>query len=86
MHPNGNYFEVEAVEVAFKGLLPAPVHVPYFRRPLAAMVGPLRTAGFVIDTVLEPQPLPEFGEQDPKDYAELMRRPGFICFRALKLD
>jgi hypothetical protein len=28
--------------------------------------------------------LPEFANEAPKDYAKLMRQPGFICFRARK--
>jgi len=84
LHPTGNYFQVEMVEAVFKALSPEPTRVPYFRRPLGAMIAPLRSAGFALDRVLEPQPLPAFAEQEPKDYAELMRRPGFICFRALK--
>jgi SAM-dependent methyltransferase len=84
LNPGGSYFEVEPVEAVFKAFGPEVVRVPYFRRPLGAMIAPLRAAGFALDCVLEPQPLPEFEAQDPKDYAELRRRPGFICFRAIK--
>ena len=81
-HPSGNYFDVEQVEMKFN--FGALVRVPYYRRPLSAMLDPLLEAGFRLERLLEPQPLPEFAEQDAKDYAKLMRQPGFICFRALK--
>jgi len=82
-HSNGNYFEIEQVSYNFGGFGPT-VTVPYYRRPLGAMVNPLIEAGFVLDKILEPQPVPEFREHDPKDYEKLTRRPGFICFRARK--
>jgi SAM-dependent methyltransferase len=85
LHPEGNYFDIEPVVAVFKAFPPEPVRVPYFRRPLGAMIAPLRAAGFLLDTILEPRPLPAFEQAEPKDYAQLMRRPGFICFRALKV-
>ena len=84
-HPQGNYFDIELVTAEFNwpefGLV---VEVPYYRRPLSAMVEPLLDAGFILERVLEPRPTPEFKEQDPMDYEKLMRQPGFICFRARK--
>jgi len=82
-HPNGNYFDTEQVQMiwSFTG---AKVSVPYYRRPLTAMIDPLLEAGFILDKLIEPKPTPEFKEQDPLDYEKLMRSPGFICFRARK--
>lgn len=82
-HPQRNYFEVEAVSLEWRGF-GIPVRMPYYRRPLQAMVGPLLESGFVLERLLEPQPVPEFKEQQPRDYEKLMRQPGFICFRARK--
>lgn len=82
-HPEGNYFEVEAVRAEWRGF-GIPVLVPSYRRPLQGMLGPLLGAGFVLERLLEPQPVPEFEAHDPRHFAELMRRPGFICFRARK--
>ena len=48
------------------------------------MIEPLLAAGFVLERLVEPRPVPEFANEDPKDYAKLMRQPGFICFRARK--
>jgi SAM-dependent methyltransferase len=82
-HPRGNYFEVERVDYAWRGFGPA-VQMPYFRRPLGAMLDPLLAAGFVLERLLEPRPVPLFKEYDPSDYEKLMRQPGFICLRARK--
>jgi SAM-dependent methyltransferase len=82
-HPSGNYFDVERVEYPWRGFGP-PVRVPYYRRPLGAMLDPLLAAGFVLERLLEPRPVPEFRAHDPGDYAKLMRQPGFLCVRARK--
>src|SRR5262249_9654784 len=84
-HPEGNYFDVEMVDQEFNW--PAHnvlVRMPYYRRPLSAMLDPLFGAGFTLERVVEPQPVPEFQKEDANDYAKLMRQPGFICFRAVK--
>lgn len=82
-HPNGNYFEVERVDLEWRAF-GVPVNVPYYRRPLGAMIDPLLEAGFILERLLEPKPTPAFQKEDPKDYQKLMRQPGFICFRARK--
>jgi SAM-dependent methyltransferase len=83
IHPGGNYFEVEAVDYEWRGF-GEPVRVPYYRRPLGAMLDPLLQAGFRLERILEPRPVPQFQEQEPANYEKLLRRPGFICFRASK--
>lgn len=83
-HPGGTYHEVERVSVDFKWNGSAPVPTPHYRRPLAAMIQPILGAGFRLDTILEPRPTPAFRDRAPDDYEALMRRPGFICFRARK--
>lgn len=82
-HPNGNYFEVERVECEWRAFV-TRVRMPSYRRPLQAMLGPLLEAGFLLERLLEPRPVPEFRDQDPRDYEKLMRQPGFICLRARK--
>ena len=69
-HPSGNYFDVERVEMTWRGF-GDPVTVPYFRRPLGAMLDPLLAAGFLLDRLVEPRPVPEFKEHDPADYEKL---------------
>ena len=55
-----------------------------YRRPLAEVINPLLEAGFMLDRLLEPLPVEEFRKRAPEDYEELMRRPGFMCVRAIK--
>lgn len=86
-HPRGNYFDTEQVEVEFNWEeYGVRVFVPYYRRPLSAMLTPLLDTGFKLERLVEPRPVPEFARHDPQDYAKLMRQPGFICFRAKKDD
>jgi SAM-dependent methyltransferase len=83
LHPDGNYFAVEQVDFEWRGFGP-PVRVPSYRRPLGEVLGPLLAAGFAFERLLEPRPVPQFREVDPTGYEKLMRRPGFLCVRALK--
>jgi SAM-dependent methyltransferase len=84
-HPDGNYFDVEQVEYEWREF-GFPIRVPSYRRPLAAILDPLLDAGFTLDRLLEPRPVPQFRERDPVDYEKLMRQPGFLCVRARKGD
>jgi SAM-dependent methyltransferase len=78
-----NYFEVERIEDTWRGF-GFEVLVPFYRRPLSEVINPLIAAGFRLDTILEPRPLPEFMDAEPADYDRLMKQPGFICIRAMK--
>jgi SAM-dependent methyltransferase len=82
-HKTGNYFDVERVDYVWQGG-GTPVRVPYYRRPFSAMIDPLLEAGFILERVLEPGPIEQFKEHEPRDYEKLMRQPGFICFRVRK--
>jgi len=82
-HPEGNYFAVELVDYEWRGF-DTPIRVPNYRRSLQAMVEPLLRASFILERLLEPQPVPQFQEQEPADYQKLMRQPGFLCVRARK--
>jgi hypothetical protein len=82
-HPAGNYFQIERVEMVWRGF-GAPIAGPYYRRPLSAMINPLLEAGFRLEHIREPQPVKHFRQHDPREYEKLMRQPGFICIRARK--
>lgn len=58
----------------------------FWRRPLSAMIDAFLKAGFRIDAVQEPQPLPETRERFPKDYQRLMTQPNFLFFAAAAAD
>jgi len=79
-----NYFEVEQVVYTWRGFGP-PVEVPSYRRSLAQMFNPLIESGFKLDTLLEPLPTAAFKANLPKDYEKLLREPGFMCIRAIKV-
>ena len=79
-----NYFEVDRVTYTWRGF-GSPVEVPSYRRPLAEIINPLIETGFMLEKVLEPLPTDEFKINAPKDYEELMRQPGFMCIRAVKI-
>jgi SAM-dependent methyltransferase len=81
----GNYFNIEKIVMEWRGFgEPFPL-ITSFRRPLQAILNPLAQAGFVLDQILEPQPVAQFQTANPEDYEKLMREPGFLCIRARKL-
>jgi ubiquinone/menaquinone biosynthesis C-methylase UbiE len=55
--------------------------VTFWRRPLTAMTRAIASSGFVIEQLVEPEPIPELRERDPVADAELRTRPGFLFFR-----
>jgi len=74
-----NYFEVELLEDEF----PPGQRVRFYRRPLSWTFGAVRDAGFTVDRLVEPMPLPEAAETDPKWAANLRTKPRFLYFRAV---
>ncbi|WP_190300508.1 class I SAM-dependent methyltransferase [Rufibacter hautae] len=77
-----HYFKVEPVKCTWKGF-GKPTEVNSYRRPLGACISSLTDNGFYIDQLLEPKPVPEFENLDPKHYKELNEFPGFMCIRAV---
>jgi SAM-dependent methyltransferase len=56
----------------------------FYQRPLSAITEPMSAAGFAIERLVEPRPLPEFRDADPKNYEQLHRAPSFLLIRARK--
>ncbi len=83
LHGTENYFRIETVDYEWTGF-GMPVRVPYYRRPLNALVNPLLEAGFILERLLEPTPTEQFREKEPQEYEELSKRPGFLCVCARK--
>ena len=75
----GSYFTVEAVRSSLNPDQDWPVRA--WRRPLTQVCGEFRDAGFVIDELIEPRPVPEMATRDPETYARLEHAPAFIDFR-----
>ncbi|MCD4687300.1 MAG: class I SAM-dependent methyltransferase [Anaerolineae bacterium] len=86
MSPSGNYFAVEPVTYPWRGFGGDTINMPFYRRPLSAITGPLTRAGFVIEQLVEPLPTAEFAAADKDDYTKLMQQPAFLCIRAQKCE
>lgn len=76
----GSYFTEEAIEETWKQRW----RVRYWRQPLERWCAEFADAGFLIENVIEPQPLPEMAHHHPDYYARLTQEPGFIAFRLAK--
>lgn len=74
----GSYFDVRVIhETWSKGW-----QVHYWLAPLQATCEEIFQAGFLIERLLEPRPVPEAAAVEPEDYDKLTREPrGFIVFR-----
>lgn len=83
-YPDNCYFEVEPTVMQWSGFGEPKPTIKSYRRPLSAILNPLVQSGLSLDHLLEPTPTEHFKNQDPETYAELLRRPGFICIRAKK--
>ena len=79
-----NYFELQACEYTSSGFSePKPVFKSY-RRPLEMMINPLCSAGFTLETLVEPRPNQQFQESRPDIFERESHNPTFMCIRAKK--
>lgn len=83
INPEIDYFATQLTAYEWTGF-GIPVKMPSYHRPLSAGLNALLGAGFTIDRLLEPLPTGQFKQAAPVDYAELCRRPSFLCVRAIK--
>lgn len=75
-----DYFAVESwSETWISDGLPAVM--TFWRRPLQAVLGPLAEAGFGLDLLREPQPLPEARAHSAEVWQALTTRPRFLFLR-----
>ena len=74
----GSYFDVRTIEETWsKGW-----RVRYWLAPLETTCEEIFAAGFVIERLTEPRPVPQAAAIDPEEYERLGREPrGFIAFR-----
>ena len=77
------YFDIEQVLAFWRGF-GGRVEVPSDRRPLMQCIKAFTDNGFVIDELVEPLPVKEFEQLDPKHFKELNEFPAFMMIRALK--
>jgi SAM-dependent methyltransferase len=76
----GSYFDVSMIEETWN----RGWNVHYWRMPLTQVTAEFADAGFVIERLVEPRPVPEMAEQYPDAYDDLETAPGFIAFRLIK--
>ncbi len=79
MRHGGGYFDVRLIEETWSKCW----HLRYWLAPLEVTCEELHRAGFLIERLLEPRPVPEAEALLPEDYRRLHREPGFLALRAL---
>ncbi|WP_163513190.1 class I SAM-dependent methyltransferase [Fodinicola acaciae] len=87
MHPTGDwlrhggsYFDARVIEETWS----TGWRVRNWLAPLQQTCDELWRAGFLIERLVEPRPVPEAETVDPEDYARLLREPrGFLAIRAI---
>jgi ubiquinone/menaquinone biosynthesis C-methylase UbiE len=76
----GSYFDVRVIEETWK----EGWQVRYWLAPLERTCEELHEAGFLIERLREPRPVPEGRALDPEEYERLHREPrAFLALRAL---
>ena len=79
LHSPEDYFTVKKVTERWsKGA--GSFEVTFWRRPLTAMCRAIAEAGFVIERLVEPEPLTSLATRDPATYEEIRTKPRFIFF------
>lgn len=78
------YFDRERFSMRWSGFGEPKPLVETNRRPLAQMINPLVRAGFVLEELLEPLPIPSVEQSNPALFESLSREPCFLCVRARK--
>ena len=58
--------------------------VRFWHRPLSRMFREIADAGFRVDVLSEPQPLPEMRERFPQDWERLTTKPHFLFLRLVQ--
>jgi SAM-dependent methyltransferase len=78
LRQGGSYFDVRTIEETWgKGW-----SMRYWLAPLEVTCEEIHAAGFVIERLIEPRPVPEAAAIDPERYERLCREPtGFLAFR-----
>jgi SAM-dependent methyltransferase len=80
LHSPADYFAVSHVTETWE-MGSGEYEVSFWRRPLTAMCEAIASAGFVIERLVEPAPLPELADRDPAAYQKIRTQPRFLFFR-----
>ena len=82
--PNKEYYKIELIETLWKNGRGDDFHVRYYRRPFNEIVTPVISAGFILESITEPQPIPQANEIYPEEYEFYCSNPCFIFIQAQK--
>jgi SAM-dependent methyltransferase len=78
-----NYFSTQQVE---EDWLAFGLTIPAYRRPLGVMSSALWETGFMIERIVEPEPIEACKDVYPQHYVQLSRHPVFLCVSARKKE
>ncbi|MFJ2991481.1 class I SAM-dependent methyltransferase [Pandoraea sp. NPDC087047] len=79
---NRTYFEITRFGMYWSGFGEPKPYVESYRRPLAGILNAAADAGWQLEQMVEPLPLPEMKAVSPRLYDELSQAPAFMCLRA----
>lgn len=74
---DGSYFGIRLIEETWRNSW----HMRYWIAPLEVICAEIADAGFLIERLVEPRPVPEAAEVDSEEYDRLNREPGFLALR-----
>ncbi|MEU5153079.1 methyltransferase domain-containing protein [Glycomyces sp. NPDC021274] len=77
-HFGDSYFSESWVDLHVRDGVP-PIH--FQRMTVEALLGELLDAGFTLERLVEPRPVPELEAIDPEAFAKLSVRPSFLAVR-----
>jgi SAM-dependent methyltransferase len=84
LHSPDDYFAVRQVTERWSLGTGGGFDVTFWRRPLTAITESVYRAGFLIERLVEPAPVPELADADADDYRRLRTSPAFLFFRLVK--
>ena len=84
LHSPGDYFDVRQVSERWSLGTDDGFDVTFWRRPLTAITESIYRAGFLIERLVEPAPVPELADVDADDYRRLRTSPAFLFFQLVK--
>ena len=84
LHSPDDYFAVKQVSERWALGTDGAFDVTFWRRPLTAITESVYRAGFLIERLVEPAPVPELADVDADDDRRLRTNPTFLFFRLLK--
>lgn len=76
------YFSTSRFGLYWSGFGEPKPYVQAYRRPLSDILNGLTESGWILDRLVEPQPLGEMQAVSERLHAELSQAPAFICVRA----